>query len=285
MYPKTFFERFWASKQRNELFVCMPFHKSLDSRYNNVYKRAATNAKLDKATRVKEDVTSDEIKTKILDGIANSKLILVDLCDDPKTSCEHKSRINGNVLYEAGIAHAMREREDIIMIRDKEVSKVDFDLRGMTIHIPSDGKITVEWLQPIIEEFLELQNWSKSNRVGAAAQSIDDIGLGLMILFAKRPKGWNHFNTKEFPTEVKVSIYRLLDLGILWFDTAKETAPSHHAYHWSQFGLEVVNHLGIKVLKTEEEFKKEHPQEYQDAKSARERYDQGYKEILRGKQK
>jgi len=32
MYPKFFFERFWVGDQRNELFVCMPFHDSFDDK-------------------------------------------------------------------------------------------------------------------------------------------------------------------------------------------------------------------------------------------------------------
>lgn len=94
MYTKFFFERFWEGEQRNELFVCMPFHDLFDSR-------------------------------------------------------------------------------------------------------------------------LENHNWTESKRVKAAAESIDDIGLSLMWNIGRHPKGWNEFNTLTLPPLEKMSVLRLIDLGII----------------------------------------------------------------------
>jgi hypothetical protein len=189
MYPKFFFERFWEGEQRNELFVCMPFHNAFDSRFNEIMKPAAIKPD-DDAVRVKEDTQGNVVMDKILNGIANSKMILVDLTDDPKSV----GHVNGNVLYEAGIAHAMREPSAIVMIRDQDPSKADFDVRGMTINQSKGGELTEEWLSNLLSISLKNHNWSESKRVKAAAESIDDIGLSLIWGIGRRPKDCNHFN-------------------------------------------------------------------------------------------
>lgn len=197
----------------------MPFHEKFDERFEKIFRLASKEAGFDDAIRVKEDMNSNEIKSKILDGIANSKLILIDLSNDPKSSCEHVNHINGNVLYEAGIAHAMREPEAIIMIREEKIDgNVDFDIKGMTINSPPFNKFTNEWLVDFLKKTLESYEWYKSKRVKTIAESIDDICLRFMIQIGRRPKGYNHFNTLTMGNLLeKQSILRLLDLGILCF--------------------------------------------------------------------
>ncbi len=272
MYPKHFFEGFWESEQRNELFVCMPFHDSCDSRFNEIFKIAAKEVGLN-AIRVKEDIKPNEIKSKILNGIANSKLILIDLSNDPKSSCEHKNHINGNVLYEAGISHALREPESIIMVREEKIDdNVDFDIKGMTINSPPSNKFTKDWLVDLLRKSLSSYEWYRSKRVEAVARSIDDICLKWMIVVGRRPDGYNHFNTLTVENLLeKQSILRLLDLGILIFNTGRERAPQEHAYHWSSFGKEVLKYLGIPQF-TLEEFQKERPEEYAAIKKANEEW-------------
>lgn len=271
MYPKTFFEQFWESEQKNELFVCMPFHDSYNDRFK-IFNEAAIEVGFDKAVRVKEDPLPNEIKTKILDGIANSKFILIDLSDDPKSPCEHSRHINGNVLYEAGIAHAMREPEAILMIRDKEVDKVDFDVRGMTINIAPQNHINKEWLVSLLKSAIDSYEWYKSKRVKSVAESIDDIGLNFMISIGKRPEGANHFNSNKLGIIEKSSIHRLLDLGIIWFATGGSKSPGEYAYHWTSFGYEVMKYLGIHRLSSMEEFERQDPQGYKEFRTAEERY-------------
>ena len=272
MYPKHFFEKFWESEQKNQLFVCMPFHNNCDSRFEDIFKTAAKEVGLE-AIRVKEDIKPNEIKSKILDGIANSKLILIDLSNDPKSSCKHTHHINGNVLYEAGISHAMREPEAIIMIREEKIDdNVDFDIKGMTINIPPFNKFSKEWLFELLKKTLDSYEWYRSKRVEAISNSIDDICLKFLLQIGRRPDGYNHFNTLTMENLLeKQSILRLLDLEILRFKTGKERAPEEHAYHWTSFGREVMKYLGIPQF-TLEEFKKERPEEYEAIKKANEEW-------------
>lgn len=245
MYAKSFFQHFWAPDQRNELFVCMPFHPAFDSKFRNSFDPGARKAGFDKAARVSETWEANVITDKIFDGIANSKMLLFDLTDDPKSPCQYTKQINGNVLYELGVANAMREPEDILLIREDSVVNIPFDVSGLNINVYK-GELTLDWLVNKLKRTLERQAWYKSKRVQAAARSIDDIGLNLIVTIGKRPNGYNHFNVVGLPAEVRMAASRLVDLGILWLATAEK--GREHAYRWTPFGLEVIEFLGIRIL-------------------------------------
>ena len=245
MYPKVFFENFWKGSQGNHLFVCMPFHDDFNEKFQLI-DRVASGLQFDYAVRVKEDWIADDITSKILDGIANSKMLLFDLSDDPKSPCEYSRQPNGNVLYELGIAVAMREPEDILLIKEKSSSATPFDIKSLTIN-EYDGALNDRWLTEKLKYTLENQEWYKSRRVEAAAKSIDSFGLKLMLsVYANRPKDKDHFNDEQMrlQPEAKLAILRLLDLGILWFATDK--GGTEYAYHWTPFGKEVMKSIGIK---------------------------------------
>ena len=269
MYPKFFFERFWDGEQLNELFVCMPFHDSYDKRFSEIIAHAAKEAGFDNARRVKEESDGNVIMDKILNGIANSKMVLIDLSDDPNSPCIHTQSINGNVLYEAGIAHAIREPSAIVMIRDQDPSSANFDIKGLTINQPKGGILTKDWLSKLLKISVDNHRWTESKRVKSAAESIDDICLILMLNIGRCPKGWNHFNTLNFSSPKKMSVLRLLDLGILWFATGGKERPTEYAYHWTPFGYEVMKYLHINQL-TIEEFKE--TSSYPEAEKAQKKY-------------
>lgn len=253
MYAKLFFERFWAGDQRNELFVCMPFHDSFDDKFRNIISTSAKNSGFKKAERVKEDWEANVITDRIFDGIANSKMILFDLADDPKSPCQFSKQINGNVLYELGVANSIREPEDIVLIRERSSVKIPFDISGLNINM-YEGELLTDWLSDKLQKALKKQKWYTSKRVKSAANSIDEYAFELMYRIGCRPPGFNHFNISKMPYEVRFSVLRLIDLGILWFATGIDERGHEHAYRWTPFGREVIKYLGIKLL-NEEEFK------------------------------
>ena len=272
MWTKFFFERFWESEQRNELFVCMPFHHEFDERFASIIDPSAKEAGFEKAVRVDQSTEGNVVTDKIWDGIANSKMILVDLTDDPKS----KGHVNGNVLLELGVAQAMREPSAVVIIRDQEPQTADFDVRGLTINRPDSGQLSKEWLRDLLRLSARHHDWSESKRVRAAAESIDEIGLTLMWEIGRRPKDWRHFNTMGQPAEVKLAVLRLMDLGILRLGTGGPSAPTEHAYHWTPFGDQVIRHLGMKMLSLSEF---EQSPAYPEAVKARERYLESRKQL------
>ena len=255
MYPRTFFEKFWESKQRNELFVCMPFHDSFDEKFETM-NRAAILAGFERATRVDKDIVAGVITDKIFDGIANARMLLFDLSDDPNlTTGDERPRANGNVLYELGAANASREPEDILLIRDASSAKLHFDIQGLTVQ-RHGTPLEEEWLVERLKEVLERQQWSKSRRVKAAAESIDGESLGLIRRYGRCPEGKRHFNSAPMNAEEKMSVLRLLDLGIIWCASANYAGGGHgheYAYRWTPFGDAVIAHLGLTPM-TEEEY-------------------------------
>lgn len=76
-----------------------------------------------KARRADDIARQDFIMSNILDGIAKSEIVIVDITGN-----------NPNVFYELGIAHSLRTRQAIIIItQDEDVSKSPFDIRHWSI--------------------------------------------------------------------------------------------------------------------------------------------------------
>jgi len=275
MYPKYFFERFWEGEQKDQLFVGMAFDNQEKNKMDIINKVATISFK-DNAFMVGSEVEANSKNHIIFDSIANSKMILFDLSDDkrfPETKNDDFSRINQNVIYELGIASSIREPTDIILIRKKTDTplKLPFDIQTLNVHL-FDGDLTENFLIPIIKKALEKQEWYKSKRVKAAAESIDEFGLGLMLESGTKPDNWDHFSFEDFSLmsmPKRIAAHRLMDLGILFFDTGKCRNPSEYAYHWTSFGREVMKFLCIKRM-SKEEFEKS-PQ-YPDAVKVLEEY-------------
>jgi len=237
MYPKIFFENFWDNKQRNELFVCMPFDNLFDEKFEKI-RLAAKYLGFEDAKMVKEDWAANEITDKIIDGIANSKTLLFDLSDDPNYPLP-----NENVLYELGIATAVRESNDILLIREgneKDLGKVPFDVRGLIINFHTKNNFTSEWFGEKLKKVVENQKWYKSRRTIKTSQLLDEFGLILVNKFGLERQ---HFNTHNLSMEEKISALRLLDIGLIWFAVEIKDNRIEWAYHWTDFGYEVAKIL------------------------------------------
>ena len=75
------------------------------------------------AQRADDISRQDFVMSNILEGIAKSELVIVDITGN-----------NPNVFYELGIAHSLRARQSIIIIsQDEDLSKSPFDVRHMSI--------------------------------------------------------------------------------------------------------------------------------------------------------
>ena len=131
--------------------------------------------------------------------------------------------------------------------------KIPFDISGLNINI-YEGELEIDWLSSKLQKALEKQKWYMSKRVDAASKSIDEFAFEIMIQKGSLPPGFNHFNIAGMPPELRMSVLRLIDLGILWFATGIDETGHEHAYRWTPFGRDVIRRLGIKLL-TEEEFK------------------------------
>lgn len=123
MYPRIFVEYFREFDRAPEVFVAMPFSREFEQRWKSIYKPAINSLRL-KPYRVNMRIVSDSILTDILQGIGRAKFVLVDI------SPEKAGLPNSNVMYELGLAYAMRLPEEVIVLRAGDGKEdAPFDIR------------------------------------------------------------------------------------------------------------------------------------------------------------
>lgn len=124
MYPKIYIDLFRSFDRTIEVFVAMPFSSQFEPRWKDIFKPAIVSCDL-KPYRTKERLVSDSIPIDVLEGICRAKLLLFDI------SNEEKDRPNSNVMYELGIAHAIRLPEEVIIVSDEQSESSPFDIRHL----------------------------------------------------------------------------------------------------------------------------------------------------------
>ena len=240
MYPKHFFENYWASEQKNQLFVCMPFDGSFDEKFSKIT-RVACELGFECAKTVKEGLVGGDLLQEILDGIGNSRTLLFDLSDDHESN-----NSNHNVVYELGIATAIREPDDMLLIKKKSEKKIPFDVSHLRYN-EYDGNLEEKWLVDKLDKIVKNQEWSKSRRIASIARAIDSSGHTLLVnIYAI--VGLDNFHDASIGRlmDAKLAILRLMDLGILRFEVSQERSKREWSYYWTPFGKEVMKYLGIE---------------------------------------
>ena len=134
MYPKIYIDLFRSFDRTPEVFVAMPYSSQFESRWKEIFVPAIVCCDL-KPYRTKELFVSNSIPVDILDGIGRAKFLLFDI------SNEEKNRPNSNVMYELGIAHAIRLPEEVIILRDEQSESSPFDIRHIRWNSFSTQKI------------------------------------------------------------------------------------------------------------------------------------------------
>ncbi|MFH2105756.1 MAG: hypothetical protein ABII22_00710 [Candidatus Micrarchaeota archaeon] len=241
-------KRFWESEQISELFVCMPFDKNKDNKYKIIE---------DTTKRLKNENQENEFKSgtelsntekvaidtddKVVNRIINAKMLFFDISKDTRTK-----HINLSVMHELGIARAIRDPWDIVIIRPKSESE---ERESLYIQSPNYNEfvepLDEEFVQKILKEALKNQEHYKGKIVRFAAESIDDEGLYLIQIHGKQK------NFMPPPIEKRDSIYRLLDLGILKLNTAMKKDEHGverltYSYWWTTFGNTVKKYIEEK---------------------------------------
>lgn len=225
MYPQNFFSLFPPFPRNNKVFVAMSFDKKFDSRWENVIAPTIRKLQINGVSlnpyRVDVSRISDSILTDILEGIRSSLLILADIT--AIGNIDGKPVRNGNVMYEIGIAQAIRLPEEVVLFRsDKD--EILFDLANIRVNFYDPDRDPIK-ASPILEESLigalsEIDH-KKSLAVKHAAESLDFDCLHLLIQAGATPT-----KTVDQPvirttrdvmskTRILLAISRLLELGLL----------------------------------------------------------------------
>ena len=135
MYPAHLFALFPPFPREEKVFVAMSFDARFEPRWNNVIAPAIgkvlINGKRLEPVRVDARKVSDSILTEILSGISDCRLIFADI-----TTIGHLNETpirNGNVMYEVGLAQAVRLPEEVLLYRSDN-DRLLFDTANIRVN-------------------------------------------------------------------------------------------------------------------------------------------------------
>jgi len=154
--------------RKTEVFVGMPFSREFEPRWKSILKPAISSFNL-KPHRVKERYVSDSIPVDILNAIGRAKLLLFDI------SNEKTERPNPNVMYELGIAHAIRLPEEVIIIRDRKSQESPFDIKHIRWNefSPLKIKTSIKKLKKLIKNAENEISLTKDSMIEKALNYLD----------------------------------------------------------------------------------------------------------------
>jgi len=256
MHPREFMDNFWTIEDTNRVFVMMAFaHHGV---WKNIIEKAIKKAKLqpDRA----DIPLSGPIPDKILEGIFNARIILVDLSPqllkDGKTEdgITMKYLYNWNVAYELGIAHAVRQKEEVILI-SQTIEKIPFDIQHWHIHLydPQNIDASIEIIANLILNADKSIDHSRSLLVQREAKKLEQYCFSTLISLDKhRQYEFNEENLKTGdggktnldPHFVKMAIYHMLELNIIETNyIANNPGAREYNYKITNKGKAVIEYL------------------------------------------
>ena len=236
MYPRAWFDTYWRGTLKPEVFVAMSFADEFNSVWENAIKPAIENDLEGggKYTAHRVDVTtlSGSIVTEIFDGIAHATLVFADL--STMTTGDWKGQRNGNVMYEVGLATAVRPETDMIIVKSDD-EDISFDLLQIRIHKypkekPSEAR---QIFGKLLTGALAARKNAKSLLAKYTWSLLDRDCLNLML----RQGDYKPFGQTDCVSIPELlTIRRLLELGII---RCEYTGGCSYNYVWTDFGIAV----------------------------------------------
>lgn len=259
MYPANYFGLFPPFPRQDTVFVAMSFDPRFEQRWLEVIgpgiRKIQVAGKNLEPLRVDARRISDSILTEILSGITSSRLFLADVTTWGRT--DGRPIRNGNVMYEVGIAHAVRLPEEVLLFRSDRDALL-FDVANVRVNSyspeerPDEARTLVS--ESIVAALREV-DIRRSLAVGRAVESLDFPSWWLLVE-AQTKKGIQHPEMKTMGQALgsasrAAAIQRLLELGairtsFLAFTTDKfeeiknSTATDILTYQCTEFGEAVL---------------------------------------------
>jgi hypothetical protein len=135
MFPSSFFTLFPPFARDNTCFVAMSFAPEFEARWKHVLEPAISGIQVNgerlRPIRVDQRTINDSILTEILTGITRCRLVLADI-----TVLGHLNKRpvrNGNVMYEVGMAHAVRLPAEVVLFRSDDEDLL-FDVANVRVN-------------------------------------------------------------------------------------------------------------------------------------------------------
>jgi hypothetical protein len=222
MYPARFFDLFPPHPENAEVFVAISFWDEFAPRTERVIKPAISDIGL-KPRIVNASKISDSITAEICDGISKSRLVFVDL------SISSKGHRNHNVMYEVGLAHAVRRPEEVVIFRDDD-GPLPFDLSTIRVnrYDPNDVDTARRLVAHALTEASKEVDLRKSLAVRRARAALDHGAL--MVLQDAARTGFVEQPPLQSMGQILANSYtlnciaRLLESGLLCGDVARAKA-------------------------------------------------------------
>jgi hypothetical protein len=223
MYPANFFNLFPAFPRENKVFVAMSFDPVFDKRWNEVIAPAIRLVEVGGVSlvpiRVDARRVSDSILTEILTGISRARIIFADITTIRRVN--GRPFRNGNVMYEVGIAHAVRQPEEVLLFRSDNDDLL-FDVANVRVNRydpDNDPEGAIEMVGHSIVEALQEVQLQKSLAVKSTADRLDYKSL-LILSQAGKQEGLSPPTTRTMREALGnmsliTSIIRLLEIGAI----------------------------------------------------------------------
>lgn len=177
MYPAEFAALFPAFPKENKVFVAMSFAESFDARWNDVIAPAISSIEVDgdSLAPIRTDTrqVSDSVLTEILEGITSSRLVFADIT--AIGAIDGRQVRNGNVMYEVGLAHALRLPEEVLLYRSDRENLL-FDLANIRVNYyepDRDASVARDGIANAIVNAVKELDLKRHLAVRSAAKSLD----------------------------------------------------------------------------------------------------------------
>jgi len=274
MYPLHLASLFPPFPRNNRVFVAMSFQERFRPRWEHVIKPAVEDVPIGEGRlephRVDLSLVSDAVLTEIVSGVSNARLVLADITT--MVIVNGTSFRNGNVLYEVGLAHALRQPQEVLLFRSDHDPLV-FDVAGVRVREydpDGDPRAAQRTITQALSEALREVEFTRHLAVQKGVDALDAPCLSVVL--AATGRGLPHPETTTMGQVVAsidtvAAIASLLEMGILQTDYRSELQVQNPppspgpipyrtflTYHLTKFGVAVRGAV-IDKLHLHEHFK------------------------------
>ena len=215
MYPKHYFDLFNPDIKQGLVFIGMSFNPAEQFKWTDIIEPALKKVNLT-GYRVDMNDINDSILVDIMNGIKNSQILIFDI------SADDDGRRNENVMYELGIAHAIRLPEEVLIIRSDNIHRIHFDISNIRVHKYDASKIeeSIESINSITTNMVSSINKNKQLAVDKVISLFDETAASFCYYKANSEvialkDAANAYSLETI--ENRNAIRRLLELGMLMF--------------------------------------------------------------------
>jgi hypothetical protein len=218
VFPSELFALYPPFSRDQRVFVAISFDPVFMARWQNVIQPAIVEIGLE-PFRMDVSKISDSILTEILRAIAQSRLIMADVTAVSEVR-------NGNVMYEVGLAHAVRQPQEVLLFRSDN-ERLLFDMANVRVNYYSpdtDIAGSKDLVKETLKQAMNEIDTRKSLAVQRAAGALDQNCFDLLIEAANGSARYPKLKTtadylSSMPKILALS--RLLELGLLMADYPK----------------------------------------------------------------